>query len=130
MARGELRTTDIVADLLDKGSTLVMRKLTPGKALYTPYLPPSALTGEDNLMYMLRLYSPSDLAACPTDKWGILDPGTKRHDIEGAREDGVVPIPVELMTVMDPAAPPLDLILVPGVAFDAHCNRVGYHAPI
>lgn len=30
----------------------------------------------------------------------------------------------KLMTVMDASAPDLDLILVPGVAFDAHCNRV------
>ncbi|KLT43909.1 putative 5-formyltetrahydrofolate cyclo-ligase [Cutaneotrichosporon oleaginosum] len=101
MARGELRTTEIVADLLANG-----------KALYTPYLPPAAIAGEDNLMHMLRLYSPADLAACPTDKWGILDPGTQRHDAAGPREDA-----------MD--GPPLDLILVPGVAFDAHCNRLG-----
>lgn len=32
-----------------------------------------------------------------------------------------------LMTVMDADAPPLDLILVPGVAFDKDCNRVCYH---
>ncbi|BEJ11601.1 hypothetical protein CspHIS471_0200610 [Cutaneotrichosporon sp. HIS471] len=103
MARGELRTHDIVADLLDKG-----------KVVYTPYLPPSAATGEDNLMHMHRLYSPEDHAGCPTDKWGILDPGTKRYDVEGDREDA-----------MDPAAPGLDVILVPGVAFDANCNRLG-----
>jgi 5-formyltetrahydrofolate cyclo-ligase len=39
-------------------------------------------------MHMLRLYSPADLAGCPLDKWGILDPGTRRHDAEGEREDG------------------------------------------
>lgn len=63
-------------------------RLTKGKAIYTPYLPPSALTGEDNLMHMLRLYSSADLDACPLDRWGILDPGPQRHDINEPREDG------------------------------------------
>jgi hypothetical protein len=31
-------------------------------------------------MRMLRLYSPDDLARCPLDKWGILDPGEYRRD--------------------------------------------------
>lgn len=40
---------------------------------------------------MLRLYSEDDLARCPLDKWGILDPGTHRREqgLESeAREDG------------------------------------------
>jgi 5-formyltetrahydrofolate cyclo-ligase len=81
-------------------------------------------------MEMLRLYSSADLAACPLDKWGILDPGTHRRDIvEQVREDGglwEVYTTVRLTPqAMDPAAPELDVILVPGVAFDAECNRVG-----
>ncbi|TXT07314.1 hypothetical protein VHUM_03484 [Vanrija humicola] len=104
MKKGELRTGAIVSDLLQSQ-----------KALFTPYLPPAASQAEQEtpLMEMLRLYSPADLAACPLDKWGILDPGTARRDAghEGQpRED---------------EAPPLDLILVPGVAFDAACNRLG-----
>lgn len=40
-------------------------------------------------MDMLRLYNEADLAACPVDKWGILDPGTHRRDVpDEAREDG------------------------------------------
>jgi 5-formyltetrahydrofolate cyclo-ligase len=72
-----------------------------GKRLYTPYLPPlSASTdtpSHDEMtlpkaeMKMLRLYSEEDLARCPLDKWGILDPGTHRRE-EGledqSREDG------------------------------------------
>lgn len=78
-------------------------------------------------MHMLRLYSPADLEACPLDKWGILDPGTERRDAEGkrqAREDGESRRGVRLTIAMSPSAPELDLILVPGVAFDAQCNRV------
>ena len=44
-------------------------------------------------MKMLRLYSEEDLAGCPLDKWGILDPGTHRREVgkeHEAREDGAV----------------------------------------
>lgn len=72
--------------------------LTPtaaNKALYTPYLPPAASQADQDtpLMEMLRLYSPADLAGCPLDEWGILDPGTGRRDAghEGERrEDGAL----------------------------------------
>jgi 5-formyltetrahydrofolate cyclo-ligase len=40
---------------------------------------------------MLRLYSEEDLAHCPLDKWGILDPGTHRREVgkeSEPREDG------------------------------------------
>ena len=42
-------------------------------------------------MKMLRLYSVEDLARCPLDKWGILDPGTHRRELgkeQESREDG------------------------------------------
>jgi len=64
---------------------------TANKALYTPYLPPSAtIKGEPTPpMDMLRLYNEADLAACPLDKWGILDPGTHRRDLpDQSRENG------------------------------------------
>lgn len=40
---------------------------------------------------MLCLYSEEDLARCPLDKWGILDPGTHRRELgkeQESREDG------------------------------------------
>jgi 5-formyltetrahydrofolate cyclo-ligase len=43
-------------------------------------------------MKMLRLYSEEDLAHCPLDKWGILDPGTHRRELgkeSEPREDGM-----------------------------------------
>jgi 5-formyltetrahydrofolate cyclo-ligase len=39
-------------------------------------------------MHMLRLYSVEDLDKCPTDKWGILDPGEERRDTGEKRENG------------------------------------------
>jgi 5-formyltetrahydrofolate cyclo-ligase len=44
-------------------------------------------------MKMLRLYSEEDLARCPLDKWGILDPGTHRREPgkeAELREDGAL----------------------------------------
>lgn len=87
MQKGELQTDDIVAHLLQRGTTL-----------YTPYLPPqdpSASASKlpphpDQDMRMLRLYSTQDWTGCPTDKWGILDPGLTRFDTteRATREDG------------------------------------------
>jgi 5-formyltetrahydrofolate cyclo-ligase len=47
-------------------------------------------------MDMLRLYSLADMHACPLDKWGILDPGLDRRDVEGKREDGMCSIMVRM----------------------------------
>lgn len=98
--------------------------MTDNKALYTPYIPPeSFVSGANPLMHMLKLYNSDDLEACPLDKWGILDPSTHRRDIDEKREDGECN-ECPLMTVMDATAPDLDVILIPGVAFDKECNRV------
>lgn len=83
-------------------------------------------------MHMLRLYSTEDLEACPLDKWGILDPGETRRDPgrEGEKRQDGEPLPGHasyvLTPVMDADAAPLDVILVPGVAFDKDCNRVSF----
>ncbi|WWC90290.1 5-formyltetrahydrofolate cyclo-ligase [Kwoniella dendrophila CBS 6074] len=111
MKHGELRTNGIVDHILKRGTTL-----------YTPFIPPppsrspeaQPQTSEQD-MKMLRLYSPADLEKCPLDKWGILDPGETRNDVEGdIREDAI-----------NRSASPLDVILIPGVAFDEQCNRLG-----
>lgn len=116
MAHGELRTNLIVDHLLKRGTSL-----------YTPYIPaPSARTHNPSApspsspspeqdMRMLRLYSTQDLENCPLDRWGIIDPGVERKDVEKSlREDA-----------MSSKASPMDLILIPGVAFDEECNRLG-----
>ncbi|KAI9633331.1 uncharacterized protein MKK02DRAFT_39311 [Dioszegia hungarica] len=115
MAKGELQTDQIVQDLLKRGAKLYTPYLPPPPSAPAPSPsssdPPISATSE---MRMLSLYSPADLEACPLDKWGILDPGETRRDTGEKREDA-----------MDHSAPDLDLILIPGVAFDEHCNRLG-----
>lgn len=128
-----------------------------GKKLYTPYLPPAATASSDKaiksdqaktpktldedhepgsenpLMEMLRLYTNEDLEQCPLDKWGILDPGLRRFDVDEQRENGesdhaprvrLRNTMTQLRVVFDAGADDLDLILLPGVAFDDECNRV------
>ena len=93
MANGELRTKGIVQDVLASGMYHLRACLTKGKTLYTPYLPPAVASSSKAEMKMLRLYSEEDLAGCPLDKWGILDPGTHRREVgkeHEAREDGAV----------------------------------------
>ncbi|WRT63116.1 5-formyltetrahydrofolate cyclo-ligase [Kwoniella shivajii] len=111
MKHGELRTGGIVNHLLSRGSTLY----TPFISLPTSHSPEAQPSSASQGMKMLKLYSTDDLDRCPLDKWGILDPGETRRDVEGTdRED-----------VMNPSSQPLDLILIPGVAFDDECNRLG-----
>ncbi|OCF44982.1 5-formyltetrahydrofolate cyclo-ligase [Kwoniella heveanensis CBS 569] len=98
MKHGELRTDGIVDQLLQRDALPSV----------------SEVQATEPEMKMLKLYNPADLAACPLDKWGILDPGLERRDVEGTLRD-------DSMEVDEP----LDLILIPGVAFDEECNRLG-----
>lgn len=96
MAKGELRTNEIVADILANSKHKRWQfGLTSeeDRTLYTPYLPPR--TDESPVMHMLRLYNTADLEACPLDKWGILDPGETRRDPgrEGEKRQDGEPLP-------------------------------------
>jgi 5-formyltetrahydrofolate cyclo-ligase len=106
MGKGELRTGEIVETCLKMGTSAVPLACSLGcryanvvaevqdKKLYIPYLPPAAsvpsAAEQTPTMDMLRLYSIADMEACPLDKWGILDPGMHRRDLQGEREDGTL----------------------------------------
>ncbi|WVQ94381.1 5-formyltetrahydrofolate cyclo-ligase [Kwoniella sp. CBS 9459] len=126
MKHGELRTDGIVDHLLQRGTSLYTPYISPQQPKAAPLPSLDTPKGSSDLpsvsdvrarepnMKMLKLYNPADLEKCPLDKWGILDPGLERRDKEGvARQDS--------MEVDEP----LDLILIPGVAFDEQCNRLG-----
>lgn len=116
MAHGELRTNLIVDHLLKRGTSLYTPYIpaTPAQTRNPSGPPPSSPSPEQD-MRMLRLYTTQDLESCPLDRWGIIDPGVERKDVENSlREDA-----------MSSKAPAMDLILIPGVAFDEECNRLG-----
>ncbi len=99
MPTGEVQTSAIVRHALDAG-----------KEVFIPYLHknPSPAAGlPARVMDMVRLRDVEDYEGLKADKWGIpsVDPGTV-----GGRE----------RVLGDEGSGLLDLILMPGVAFDVH----------
>lgn len=96
MPSGELSTSKIVEDALQRG-----------KQVYIPYI---HTADKVSVMDMLALESMTEFKALQPDKWGI--PSLQPPQVPGRRncltEDG------------------LDLIVMPGVAFDHGCRRLGH----
>ena len=116
MPRGELSTRSIVLDALSRG-----------KAVLVPYLhnleSPDPITGQTkSKMDMLSLKSKEDFESLKPDRWGIptLDANTV-HNREntfgnlGVDQKNSTNVPCRL-----------DLILVPGMAFDRQRRRLGH----
>lgn len=116
MPGGEIQTDDIVRDALSSG-----------KSVYIPFLHKTHLDPKESpprVMDMVQLKSLADYESLKRDKWGIpsIDPSTvdERHRILGEGVDGTAPDPIGL-----------DLMLMPGVAFDydevtGHIRRLGH----
>ncbi|KAJ5608559.1 hypothetical protein N7537_005178 [Penicillium hordei] len=95
MPSGELSTTGIVKDALQRG-----------KNVYIPYIHTQDKT---SIMDMLALGSMSEFESLQLDKWGI--PSLLSTQIEG-RPNGLTQ--------------GLDLIVMPGMAFDRGFRRLGH----
>ncbi|KAF8609255.1 5-formyltetrahydrofolate cyclo-ligase [Ceratobasidium sp. AG-I] len=83
---------------------IVRAALNSGKTLYVPRM-------NGRFIDMLRVYDLDDLNGLEAGKWGIREPGVMRDSSErqNAFEHGE-----------------LDLIVMPGVAFDSNLARLGY----
>ena len=130
MPTGEARTDEIVSDAL-----------TSGKEVFVPYIHRPHENGADkknrSLIDMIRLYSISDLDSLSRDSWGI--PTLPAGSVE-ARENamggtGLYPsenddAKVDAEDLINPhgISPGLDMIVMPGVAFDENMNRLGHGA--
>jgi len=90
-------------------SSLVSEILTAGKILYVPRIDRMA----PNKMSFLQVYNSKDLQSLPSGTWGIKEPSV---EWEGGRR----------VNVLDDGCEGLDLILVPGVAFDRSLSRLGH----
>ncbi|EEP77578.1 predicted protein [Uncinocarpus reesii 1704] len=117
MPSGEIQTADIVRDAFSQG-----------KQVYVPYiyqLDSVATQGRKSVMEMLALRSVEDYESLQPDKWGIpsLDAGTlaTRENCFGG---------YGLLGLSNPAAEKdesgLDLIVMPGLAFDEKFGRLGH----
>ncbi|RSH84051.1 5,10-methenyltetrahydrofolate synthetase [Saitozyma podzolica] len=135
MAHGELRTNGIVSEVLRRGTPLFIPYLPPpssSSSTSSSTHSPSAVAPQiatparpvPHEMRMLRLYSPEDMQRCPLDNWGILDPGEYRRDVPEEQHERREDVSLT-EAALDGTAPDLDLILLPGVAFDEECNRLG-----
>ncbi|PPQ81673.1 hypothetical protein CVT25_013351 [Psilocybe cyanescens] len=97
MPTGEVRTAAIVDAILHADKTLFVPKIQT----------------KDGTMDFLRIHSPADLASLPAGTWGIKEP---EESWEGQIRSRVLGSPSE----------PLDVILLPGVAFDRTLSRLGH----
>ncbi|PFH50618.1 hypothetical protein AMATHDRAFT_40722 [Amanita thiersii Skay4041] len=107
MPTGELSTESLVSTILNSK-----------KLLFVP-----RIESADGRMDFVRLYGEDDLSSLPSGLWGIKEPG--RQWMGNERTNGVTNYFV-LGPVMDATCEPLDLILLPGVAFDKTLSRLGH----
>ncbi|KAL1976738.1 hypothetical protein VTN31DRAFT_3020 [Thermomyces dupontii] len=109
MPQGEISTTGIVRDAL-----------TSGKEVYVPY---THKVTQASVMDMLRLYSMDDFESLKPDKWGI--PSLAEESIPTRQNcfggHGIAPT-----RSRSPEDAGLDLIVLPGVAFDTGMRRLGH----
>jgi len=98
MPSGEVNTNDLVSTILQSG-----------KDLYVPKI----LSKEGNMDF-LRMYSADDLNLFPPGTWGIKEP---QDTYESQARERVLGSPSDTR---------LDIILLPGVAFDRGLSRLGH----
>ncbi|KAG6861401.1 hypothetical protein C0995_000530 [Termitomyces sp. Mi166 len=98
MPSGELDTSSLVSEILRCGKTLFVPKINPLK---------------DGHMDFLKVYGKEDLDTFPSGLWGIKEPGSHW---QGSLRD----------SALDARTGALDIIFVPGVAFDRSFKRLGH----
>jgi 5-formyltetrahydrofolate cyclo-ligase len=116
MPTGEISTAAIVQDAMNRGKQVFVP--------YTYQTPEEIENQPSQIMDMLELKSLEDYAALEPDKWGIptlrADSVTLRRNSFGTfgMSDGKIP---ENSSTFG-----LDLIVVPGMAFDRNMGRLGH----
>ncbi|KZT71933.1 nagb/rpia/CoA transferase-like protein [Daedalea quercina L-15889] len=98
MPSGEVDTSSLISAILRSGKTLFVPKIG---------------ATQDGRMDFLQVYGEEDLRSFPSGTWGIKEPA---HDWNGVRR----------RSALDDGTPDLDLILLPGVAFDRSMSRLGH----
>lgn len=117
MPSGEITTSSIVRDAFNKGKTV-----------FVPYIYQKQSQDGDrkvSIMEMLRLRSVEDYESLQSDRWGIPSIGA---DTVADRENcqGGFGLRGESSEPIAPDGAGLDLIVVPGMAFDRDLRRLGH----
>ena len=108
----EVSTTEIVRDAL-----------RTSKKVFIPYIYASMDDPKQKIMDMLRLKDEADLDSLKPDPWGI--PSLSAENIED-RENALGGRGVSVASLERRAAHGLDLVFMPGMAFDNAHNRLGH----
>lgn len=90
-------------------SALVSGILRAGKNLFVP----KTDAAEDGKMDFLQVYDLDDLRDLPSGKWGIKEPP---YQYRGAPRQNA----------LDQSSGPLDVLFLPGIAFDRSLSRLGH----
>lgn len=102
---------------------LVVDALKNGKSVFVPYIYDDG-NGQEKQMDMLQLRDEDDLNSLKPDAWGIPSLGSDSID---QRINALGGIGVGIRNEKDVlAAPTLDMILMPAVAFDHSNHRLGH----
>jgi len=104
-------------------STIVSDALHQGKKVFIPYIHSDAGSGKSKTMDMLRLKDQTDLQSLKPDAWGI--PSLPAEGIED-RENALGGHGTLDASDPDQTTCELDLIFMPGTAFDSSNNRLGH----
>ncbi|KAL8997574.1 MAG: hypothetical protein Q9169_003192 [Polycauliona sp. 2 TL-2023] len=118
MPKGELSTRSIVTAALQQG-----------KEVYVPYIhkttPPAEKESSASVMDLVSLHSQEDFEALQPDPWGIPTPGensiSDRRCCLGQQRFALANDEVSGLQ-----SGKLELVIMPGVAFDPHLNRLGH----
>lgn len=112
MPNREVSTTEIVVDALHQG-----------KEVFIPYIHSANIDSKEKLMDMLQLKDEQDLRNLKPDAWGIpslsADGIEDRNNALGGRGPSNADDVASTLAV-------LDLIFMPGMAFDAQNRRLGH----
>jgi 5-formyltetrahydrofolate cyclo-ligase len=114
MPGGEISTTDIVRNALDEGKKVFIP--------YTYTLDTPSQGQPKSIMDMLELHSMNDFDSLKPDKWGIPTPSKDSISSRANCFGGTGVTNGKTDSVKDG----LDLIVMPGMAFDAHFGRLGH----
>ncbi|RPD61463.1 5-formyltetrahydrofolate cyclo-ligase [Lentinus tigrinus ALCF2SS1-6] len=98
MPAGEVDTSAVVSAIIASGKNLYVPKTTDK---------------EQGIMDFFRIFGEEDLRALPRGLWGIREPDP---EYMGQQRP----------TALSGSSEPLDLIVMPGVAFDRSLSRLGY----